>query len=322
VSTDTGSALVIYENPNVGDDAAAPRAAQRPSPATTGPFAHIFPTRSLSVRRWWWRHSLWIAWTFSLGLFNWLAFLFIGIRARRALWLLASLLYLMPIVLTIAAIGTGFLGPAIAFQLFVAGVSVLHAFVARPRYRAIMFGDPPAGVAPAPPPVLDRSGYRSLPRGLDEGTVELIREAQRQVDEIATVAEDIEKPDVRRKVGLLCRTAEKILVELRTEPTQVSLARPFLSYYLEAAHRIVRGYAELSVRGFSSSDTVDTLARAEASLDSVQHAFDGQLAGLLQHQVMDLESEISLLEKTVQMDTLMSTPAMRLDSTPKTGGTT
>ena len=59
--------------------------------------------------------------------------------------------------------------------------------------------------------------------------------------------------------------------------------RPFLSYYLEAAHRIVRGYADLSLRGLDSPDAADTLARAEASLDSIQQAFESQLAGLLQH---------------------------------------
>jgi len=64
---------------------------------------------------------------------------------------------------------------------------------------------------------------------------------------------------------------------------------------------------------------MDTLARAEVSLDSIQRAFDSQLAGLLQHQVMDLDSEIALLEKTVEIDTLMSTPAMRPEPTSKTG---
>ena len=34
---------------------------------------------------------------------------------------------------------------------------------------------------------------------------------------------------------------------------------------------------------------------------------------------MDLDSEIALPEKTVQMDTLMSTPAMRPDPTLNTG---
>lgn len=148
----------------------------------------------------------------------------------------------------------------------------------------------------------------------------MIRSAQTQVDEIAAVAEAAQKPDVRRQVSHLCQTAERILVELRNEPSQVPLARPFLSYYLEAANRIVRGYVDLSRRGIDSADALSTLARAEASLASIQRSFDGQLAGLLQHQVLDLDSEIALLEKTVQMDSFMNEPAERPDTAPKTGG--
>ena len=316
------TAATVVGGPSAGGASAsgASVASAGGTSTTPRPYVGAFPPRRRSEGRWWWRHSLWIVWTFSLGLFNWLAFLYIGIRARRSLWLLASLFYLLPIALTVASVGSGYLGLAIGFQLFVSGVSVLHAFIARPRYRAIMFGDPPSGTAPAPPPVLARAPRPALPRGLDEDVVAVIRTAQAQVDDIAAAAEGIQKPDVRRKAGLLCGTAEDILTELRREPGQVPLARPFLSYYLEAAGRIVRGYVDLSRRGVDSPETHSTLARAEASLGSIQRAFDSQLAGLLQHEVLDLASEIALLEKTVEMDGFMNEPAPRPNPVTKTGG--
>ena len=120
----------------------------------------------------------------------------------------------------------------------------------------------------------------------------------------------------------LCASAEKILAELRREPRQIDLARAFLTYYLEAAYRIVRGYAGLAGRDAQAADVRETLARAETSLDAIQQAFDRQLASLLEHDVIDLDSEVALLEKTVQMDNLMSpaSPAGATDAT--TGGTT
>ncbi len=306
------------------DEKTGPSGTARPIPGTgsaaTRPYPGPFPPRPRGDRRWWWRHSIWIVLTFTVGFFNWLAFLYIGVRARRVAWLLASLGYLIPITLTVAAIGSSYLGVAIGFQLLMSGVSVMHAFIARPRYRAIMFGDPPAGIGPAPPPLLPRASRPALPRGLDEDVAVVIREAQTQVDEIAAAAESIEKPQIRHKIALLCRTAEDILAELRKDPGQVSLARPFLSYYLEAAHRIVRGYADLAHRGLDTEDALSTMARAEASLASIQRAFDGQLAALLQHQVLDLDSEIALLEKTVQMDSIMTAPVAEAGPTAKTGG--
>ena len=59
---------------------------------------------SLSViskgKRWEILHSLWIGWTFTLGFFNWIAFLYIGLRAKQWKWVLWGLLYAMPFILT------------------------------------------------------------------------------------------------------------------------------------------------------------------------------------------------------------------------------
>ena len=44
-------------------------------------------------RDWEFLHSLWIGWTFTLGLFNWIAFIYIGIRAKQRKWILWGVLY-------------------------------------------------------------------------------------------------------------------------------------------------------------------------------------------------------------------------------------
>ncbi|NLG65713.1 MAG: hypothetical protein GX537_08935, partial [Actinobacteria bacterium] len=59
-------------------------------------------------------------------------------------------------------------------------------------------------------------------------------------------------------------------------------------------------------RGQKSAEVEETLARAEASLQSIQRSFDQQLGALLQRDVIDLDSEIALLEKTVEMDSMMT----------------
>ena len=62
--------------------------------------------------RWWWRHSAWIAWTFSLGFLNWLAFVYVGVRARHTPWTLFGFAYLVPLLLTIAAVASFKVKPA------------------------------------------------------------------------------------------------------------------------------------------------------------------------------------------------------------------
>lgn len=255
--------------------------------------------------RWWWRHSLWIVWTFTLGFLNWVAFFYIGARARSAAWIAAGVVYLLPAVATLATIGTPWLRAALAAQAVIAAASVLHAFVARPHYRAIMFGDLPRKgleTPPQPPRLMAPMERPALPRGTDEVVAEIIDGAHARLQSLFDLSSEVAKPRVQEKLERLCRTGEQILGELTREPRQIELARAFLTYYLEAAQRIVKRYTELARRESPDREVNETLARAEASLDSIQRAFDQQLVALLQREVIDLDSEVELLERTVQMD--------------------
>ena len=256
--------------------------------------------------RWWWRHSFWICWTFTLGFMNWLGFVYVGIRARHTPWILSGFAYLLPLILTILAIGTPLIQAAIVLQLLVAAGSVVHALYIRPYYRAIMFGDAsPRSLPAAPqPPALAAGARPTLPKNIDERTADVLQPARRQVDAILRTAGTIGKPAVRDEVVGLCATADQIIAELASQPRKLDAARGFLTYYLDAAQRIVEGYVNLARRGGSAPEINQTLARAEASLKVVQEAFDRQLAAVLEDRAMDLDSEIELLERTVRSDTM------------------
>jgi hypothetical protein len=96
-------------------------------------------------KRWELLHSLWIGWTFTLGFFSWVAFLYIGVRARKIRWVLWGLIYLIPFVYELAARAStkfwpstwdySWQGTAITVSYFVIGaVSVYHAFRVRKEY--------------------------------------------------------------------------------------------------------------------------------------------------------------------------------------------
>lgn len=258
--------------------------------------------------RFWWRHSLWIAWTFTGGFLNWVAFMYIGVRARHLPWSLLGFVYLVPLALTIAAWGTPLARLFIIVQLFASAGSVLHALYLRPYYRAVMFGDVSRRALPQPPqpPELTAPERPPLPRGIDEAAAEVITAARSQIDGIAQNAAYVTKAAVREKVVGLCHTAEEIVNELAAKPRKIDAARSFLTYYLDAAARIVDGYANLTGRTASAPEISQALNRAEESLDSIQQAFDRQLGNVLEDRVLDLESEIELLEKTVRMETMYS----------------
>ena len=85
------------------------------------------------------RHSLWIAWTFTLGFFGWIAFFYVGVRARRTRWILWGLVYSVPFILAMALVETpaydGALGTLHVILTLVVGIAgIAHAFWIRKEY--------------------------------------------------------------------------------------------------------------------------------------------------------------------------------------------
>ena len=54
-------------------------------------------------KKWELLHPLWVGWTFTFGSFSWVAFLYIGVRARQRRWVLWGLLYSIPFAYELAA---------------------------------------------------------------------------------------------------------------------------------------------------------------------------------------------------------------------------
>ena len=155
----------------------------------------------------------------------------------------------------------------------------------------------------------DARGRRTTvvyPQGITAETVNrAIEEGRAQVQEIRRSAAAVPKADVRQKIEALCASAERIFDDLPKDPKDVPAARQFLTYYLDATGKIVRRYSELASVPAKSTQIKDTLAKVESSFDLIQLAFDRQLSRLLQDDVLDLDSEIALLEKTISMENLL-----------------
>ncbi len=88
-------------------------------------------------RRWELLHSLWIGWTFALGFFSWLAFVYIGLRTRHSKWALCAVLYATPLILLLVFRPTsgGWLANlTVSATLALGVVSIVHAFLVRKEY--------------------------------------------------------------------------------------------------------------------------------------------------------------------------------------------
>src|ERR671912_738271 len=88
-------------------------------------------------KKWELLHSLWIGWTFTLGFFSWVAFVYIALRTRHTRWLLWALFYATPLILFIVPVqssSASWDNLTLSTTMVLGVVSIIHAFLVRKEY--------------------------------------------------------------------------------------------------------------------------------------------------------------------------------------------
>ncbi len=110
--------------------------------------------------------------------------------------------------------------------------------------------------------------------------------------------------NVRKEADDIGAITDRILQDIRQDPKDLRRARQFLNYYLDATVKILRRYVDISSRGLSGGEIDVTLKKVENSLSTIHKAFEKQLAKLMEDDVMDLDTEVEVLERTIRMEGL------------------
>jgi 5-bromo-4-chloroindolyl phosphate hydrolysis protein len=137
---------------------------------------------------------------------------------------------------------------------------------------------------------------------------EALKEGEAKLAALRAGAKGIKNAAVGAKVEGIAVMVKRVLDQIRKDPHNLRNARQFLGYYLDATGKIVARYAELSAQGLQDSDLQASLRRVEGMLDTIRAAFEKQLARLLSDDVLDLDTELGLLEKTIKMEGLGEDP--------------
>ena len=145
----------------------------------------------------------------------------------------------------------------------------------------------------------------NMPVGVSEEL--LIKTIQAVSDKLKILTshmEKIEKPSVKSKVRDICVTVENIMVNFEKDPKDIKAAKNFLNYYLDATIGLVEKYKDLSSRNVKSDNIQATLAKAENLINIIRESFNKQYLKLLEDDVMNLDVEIQVLEKTLKSEGL------------------
>jgi len=141
--------------------------------------------------------------------------------------------------------------------------------------------------------------------GMDAQSLEAVLvQAEAKLAQFESLVNRIESKTIQAKAMQIAALEHKIIEDIESDPKDLKPARGFLTYYQDAAINIIRKYLQIMERGGSVSDIQTSVAKVEPILETIRAAFEKQLARLLENDVLDLDIEISVLEKTLKMEGL------------------
>jgi hypothetical protein len=140
---------------------------------------------------------------------------------------------------------------------------------------------------------------RPVPRGKGHAAaIQAIDRAAQRIRAIQAAARRLHDRDLVERLERIAVKGDGILATLEESPKDVRRARKFLVVYLEGTERVVEGYAEL--HGKTSSARLK--ANFRSLLESIEETFDQQQAKLYEHDLLDLDVQIEVLEKQLKRE--------------------
>lgn len=129
-----------------------------------------------------------------------------------------------------------------------------------------------------------------------------IKKALEQRKEIETLSRKIQDSNIKNKVKLILQSLDAMFENFEKDPRDIKISRQFLGYYLDATIKIIRKYIDLSEQKVLSPELTESLRKVDSILTSIKEAFDKHHAKLLNNDIMELDTEIEVMEKTMKLE--------------------
>lgn len=136
----------------------------------------------------------------------------------------------------------------------------------------------------------------------NERALQAVKEGMNKLRKIRNNTRMIKNNEVAEKIQEICRVGVDIFDNIKKHPEDLRRAKQFLNYYLDATEKIVNQYVELSQKREINDDVKASLANAEDILSTIGETYKKQLHNLMENDVMDLNTEITVLKKTMKFE--------------------
>jgi len=141
-----------------------------------------------------------------------------------------------------------------------------------------------------------------LPNG--EELARKLEEARADYRSIGKAVEKISDVELRADAERLQTTAGNLLKYLEKNPDRIPLARRFIDYYQDRASYLLGHYVELQETRLETQEARSLKDGTKKAVVILNDAFEKQFEKLMNNEMMDMDAEIGLIEKTMKMEGL------------------
>lgn len=144
-----------------------------------------------------------------------------------------------------------------------------------------------------------------IPETGDEAADSLISQGQEMLAAIRKENDRIPDPVLSYKMDQLTETSNRIFRAVAEQPEKAPQIRRFMDYYLPTTLKMLSGYRRMDEQKVTGAEADATRKQIEDAMDVVLKAFSRQLDTLYQDDMLDISTDIDVLETLLKQDGLI-----------------
>jgi 5-bromo-4-chloroindolyl phosphate hydrolysis protein len=147
----------------------------------------------------------------------------------------------------------------------------------------------------------DKILSQEIDKATAQMSLEVVKSSAEKTREIENLVKKIQEPSVKRLGEDIIQLLHKILQNFMDDPRDIMPSRHFMSYTLDTLFRILKKYNELYLERAKNPSIQSTLDKVEPVLQSMKQAIEANYHKMLENDVLELDADIEVMEKTIQM---------------------
>ncbi len=152
---------------------------------------------------------------------------------------------------------------------------------------------------------------KSIPVTGIESVDQLVRHGQEMIAQIRDENSQIPDPVLSKKIDELESISNQIFLTVTDKPEKAPQIRRFMDYYLPTVLKMLTNYRKLGEREVTGENAEKTKKSVEGAMDIVLEAFKKQHDQLYQRDMLDVTTDISVLETLMKQDGLIENVPMK-----------